>query len=86
MGSILNFSLLFFLKRYFRTVFRFKGHLQNEVIPIMEMFDRFSKQALILFQLFAPNFQHCLGLADVLSANQDAEIFACMLLFIYLWV
>ena len=35
------------------------------------------------FQLFALNFNflHCLGLIDVFSANEHAEIFACILLF-----
>ena len=34
------------------------------------------------FQLFALNFNflHCLGLIDVFSANEHAEIFACILL------
>ena len=34
------------------------------------------------FHLFALNFNflHCLGLIDVLSANELAEIFACVLL------
>ncbi len=34
------------------------------------------------FQLFALNFNflHCLGLIDVLSANEHAEIFVCILL------
>ena len=34
------------------------------------------------FQLFALNFNflHCLGLIDMLSANQHGEIFACILL------
>ena len=34
------------------------------------------------FHLFALNFNflHCLGLIDVLSPNQHAEIFACILL------
>ena len=36
----------------------------------------------IQFQLFALNFNflHCLGLIDMLSANQHGEIFACILL------
>ena len=36
------------------------------------------------FQLFALNFSflHCLGLIDMLSANQHGKIFACILLYL----
>lgn len=86
MGSILVFFASIFLKKkIFGTVFRFKGHPQNKVMSIMQMFDRLFEPSFILFQLFAlnVNFQHCLGLVDVLLANQHAEMLARMLLFIY---
>jgi len=35
---------------------------------------------LMIYMQFNFNFLHCLGLIDVLSANQHAEIFACILL------
>lgn len=86
MGSILvSFASIFLKKKIFRTVFRFKGHPQNKVMSIMQMFDRLFEPRFILFQRFAlnVNFQHCLRLVDVLLANQHAEMLARMLLFIY---
>ncbi len=44
--------------------------------------NQFNFNFLHSFQLFTLNFNflHCLGLIDVLSANEHAEIFVCILL------
>ena len=63
----------------------FVGFSMNSTYSVLSVFiqfkgEIFNRHTLVFLSTFALNFNfpHCLGLIDVFSANEHAEIFACI--------